>query len=214
MSTQPAITESKHPAIRDEIRRRICRGDIVEQLPSIRSLADEFGVHGITVTKAVDALVREGLVRSVPRKGYFVVRRKVRTVLMLVYGVAPTWNIVFLPLLVLLALVTALGVSLWLSALNVLYRDVQYIIPFLIQLWMFISPVVYPASRIDTYPGWVQVIYNLNPMTAVIGGFRWALLGQQSPNQLVGVSAAAVLAVFVGGVYYFRRMERIFADVV
>jgi lipopolysaccharide transport system permease protein len=144
----------------------------------------------------------------------FLISCCVFAVLMLVYGVAPTWNIVFLPLLVLLALVTALGVSLWLSALNVLYRDVQYIIPFLIQLWMFISPVVYPASRIDTYPGWVQVIYNLNPMTAVIGGFRWALLGQQSPNQLVWVSAAAVLAVFVGGVYYFRRMERIFADVV
>ena len=144
----------------------------------------------------------------------FLISCCVFAVLMVVYGVAPTWNIVFLPFLVLLALVTALGVSLWLSALNVLYRDVQYVIPFMVQLWMFISPVVYPASRIDTYPGWVQLIYNLNPMTAVIGGFRWALLGQQAPNQLVWVSAAAVLVVFVGGLYYFRRMERVFADVV
>ncbi|MHC4914426.1 MAG: substrate-binding domain-containing protein [Planctomycetota bacterium] len=86
MGTGPAVTESKHPAIRDEVRRRICRGEIGEQLPSIRSLADDFGVHSITVTKAVDALVKEGLVRSVPRKGYFVVRRRVRTVLMLVYA--------------------------------------------------------------------------------------------------------------------------------
>ena len=86
MSTQPAVTDSKHPAIRDEIRRRICRGDVGEQLPSIRSVAQEFGVHSITAAKALDALVKEGLVRGVPRKGYFVVRRKVRTVLMLVYG--------------------------------------------------------------------------------------------------------------------------------
>lgn len=134
--------------------------------------------------------------------------------LMVFYGVAPTWNVIFLPLFVLLALVTALGVALWLSALNVLYRDVQYIIPFLIQLWMFISPVMYPMSRIDGFPEWVQVIYNLNPMTGVIGGFRWALFGQQAPNELAWVSAAAVLVIFVGGLFYFRRMERVFADVV
>ena len=144
----------------------------------------------------------------------FLISCGVLTILMALYGVAPTWQIVFLPLFVLLALVTALGVSLWLSALNVLYRDVQYIIPFLVQLWMFLSPVFYPTTKIDTYPGWAQLIYNLNPMTVVIGGFRWALFGQQSPNQLLWVSALMVMVVFVGGLYYFRRMERVFADVV
>jgi lipopolysaccharide transport system permease protein len=133
-------------------------------------------------------------------------------VLMAMYAVAPTWHVVFLPLFVLLALVTALAVSLWLSALYVLYRDVQYIIPFLVQLWFFLSPVIYPTSKIP--PGWKSVIYNLNPMTGVIGGFRWALLGEQAPGHLFWISAAMTVVVFTGGLYYFRRMERIFADVV
>jgi lipopolysaccharide transport system permease protein len=144
----------------------------------------------------------------------FLISCVVLAILMAVYGVAPTWQVVFLPLFVLLALVTALGVSLWLSALNVLYRDVQYIIPFMVQLWMFVSPVFYPITKIDTYPEWAQVIYNLNPMTVVIGGFRWALLGQRPPNDLFWLSAVMVVVVFVGGLYYFRRMERVFADVV
>ena len=135
-------------------------------------------------------------------------------VLMVAYQVVPTGNVVWLPFFVLLAMVTALGVSLWLSALNVLYRDVQYIIPFLVQLWFFLSPVTYPTTKLATLPDWVQVIYSLNPMTGVIGGFRWALLGQQAPNGLFWLSAAMVLVVLVGGLYYFRRMERIFADVV
>jgi lipopolysaccharide transport system permease protein len=144
----------------------------------------------------------------------FLISFVVFIVLMVAYGVHPTWNVVFLPFLVLLALVTALAVSLWLSALHVLYRDVQYIIPFLVQLWMFISPVMYPIDKIATYPDWVQVIYNLNPMTGVIGGFRWALLGQRAPDSLFWLSSAMVLVLFVGGLYYFRRMERVFADVV
>ena len=135
-------------------------------------------------------------------------------VLMIYYQVTPTWNVVWLPFFVLLALVTALGASLWLSALNVLYRDVQYIIPFVIQLWMFLSPVMYPTDKIATYPDWVQVIYNLNPMTGVIGGFRWALFGQQAPGGMFWLSTAMVIVVFVGGLFYFRRVERIFADVV
>ena len=144
----------------------------------------------------------------------FAISIAVLAVLMIVYQVTPTWNIVFLPFLVLLALVTALGVALWLSALNVLYRDVQYIIPFMIQLWMFISPVMYPTTKIAEFPQWVQVIYNLNPMTGVIGGFRWALFGEQAPSGMFWLSSAMVLVVFVGGLYYFRRMERFFADVV
>ena len=136
----------------------------------------------------------------------------VLAVIMGVYRVVPTWHIVFLPFFVLLALVTAMGVSLWLSALYVLYRDVQYIIPFLVQLWFFLSPITYPTSLIPT--GWVSVVYNLNPMTGVIGGFRWALLGQQAPNGMFWLSCLMSLVVFVGGLFYFRRMERVFADVV
>ena len=136
----------------------------------------------------------------------------VLVVLMAVYQVAPTWQVVFLPFFVLLALITALGVSLWLSALYVLYRDVQYVIPFLVQLWFFLTPVFYPTSEIPA--GWPNVIYNLNPMTGVIGGFRWALLGERAPGSMFWLSAAMTLIVFTGGLYYFRRMERVFADVV
>ena len=142
----------------------------------------------------------------------FLISFLVLIVLMAAYQVPPTWNVVWLPFFVLLAMVTTLGVSLWLSALNVLYRDVQYIIPFLVQLWMFLSPVMYPTSKIPS--GWPSVIYNLNPMTGVIGGFRWALFGDDPPSSLFWLSAVMVLVVFVGGLYYFRRMERTFADVV
>jgi len=133
--------------------------------------------------------------------------------LMAAYGIAPTWHVVFLPLFVLLALATAVAVSLWLSALNVLYRDVQYVIPFLVQLWMFVSPVIYPISSIPAGP--LRVAFALNPMTGVIGGFRWALLGQQfPPGGYLWISLAVVVALLLGGIVYFKRMERVFADVV
>ena len=134
-------------------------------------------------------------------------------ILMAFYGIAPTWHIVFLPLFVMLAIATALAVSLWLSALNVLYRDVQYIIPFLVQLWMFVSPVIYPIGSVPEGP--LQVLFALNPMTGVIGGFRWALLGQEFPSgSYLWISVGAVVVLFVGGLFYFKRMERVFADVV
>jgi lipopolysaccharide transport system permease protein len=133
-------------------------------------------------------------------------------VLMAGYGIAPTWHVVFLPVFVLLAFTTALGVSLWLSALNVLYRDVQYVVPFLVQLWMFASPVIYPITSIPAGPK--RIVFALNPMTGVIGGFRWALLGQQFPSGLMWLSIAVVVVLFVGGLFYFKRMERVFADVV
>ncbi|NLO28562.1 MAG: ABC transporter permease, partial [Actinobacteria bacterium] len=104
------------------------------------------------------------------------------------------------------------GVSLWLSALNVMYRDVQYLIPFLVQLWMFLSPVIYSTESIENET--VKVIYSLNPMTGVIGGFRWALLGERFPGGYVWISVGVLVALFVGGLYYFKRMERVFADVV
>jgi lipopolysaccharide transport system permease protein len=133
--------------------------------------------------------------------------------LMAGYQIVPTWHIVFLPFFVLLGFATALSVSLWLSALNVLYRDVQYVIPFLVQLWMFVSPVIYPISEIPAGP--LRVAFALNPMTGVIGGFRWALLGQEfPPGGYFWISSTVVLVLLIGGLYYFKRMERTFADVV
>jgi len=133
--------------------------------------------------------------------------------LMAGYGIAPTWHMVFLPLFVLLAFAMAVAVSLWLSAMNVLYRDVQYIIPFLVQLWMFVSPVIYPITSIPAGP--LRVAFALNPMTGVIGGFRWALLGQQfPPGGYLWISLAVVVVVLLSGIVYFKRMERVFADVV
>ena len=132
--------------------------------------------------------------------------------LMAAYGLTPTWHIVFLPVFVALAFVTALAVSLWLSALNVLYRDVQYVIPFLVQLWMFVSPVIYPISKIPAGP--LRTAFVLNPMTGVIGGFRWALLGQQFPGGYMWISLAVIGVLLITGLFYFKRMERVFADVV
>jgi lipopolysaccharide transport system permease protein len=132
--------------------------------------------------------------------------------LMLFYGIAPTWNVIWLPFFLLLALVTALGVGLWLSALNVQYRDIRYTIPFITQFWLFASPVVYPSSII---PEQWRPLYGINPMAGVIEGFRWALLGTETgPGPLIVVSVVVSLALLVSGAFYFRRMEKSFADVV
>ena len=132
--------------------------------------------------------------------------------LMLFYGMAPTWAILWLPLLVVFTLVTALSVGLWLSALNVEYRDVQHIIPFIIQAWMYASPVAYSAELIPSGP-W-RFVYGLNPVAGIIQGFRWALLGASPPGELMLVSVGMVMILLVAGLYYFRRMEKVFADVV
>ena len=133
--------------------------------------------------------------------------------LMLYFHVPFTTNMLWLPLLVLLALVAALSVGLWLSALNVQYRDVQHIIPFLLQAWMYASPVVYSIDLIPAEGPW-RLIFGLNPMTGVIQGFRWALLGSNPPDSLMIVSVIMVLLLLVSGLFYFRRMERNFADMV
>ncbi len=132
--------------------------------------------------------------------------------LMLWYRITPTWAILWLPLLVVLALLTALAVGLWLSALNVQYRDVQHAIPFLIQAWMYASPVAYSAGLIPS--GKWRIVYGLNPLAGVIQGFRWALLGGKPPDELMVVSVGMVIVLLVTGLFYFRRMERTFADVV
>jgi homopolymeric O-antigen transport system permease protein len=128
------------------------------------------------------------------------------------YGIMPTRGALLLPGFVLLSMVTALSVGLWLSVLNVRYRDVGQAIPFLIQIWLFASPVAYPVSVI---PEKWRVLYSLNPMAGVIEGFRWALLGRQMPDiQLIIISTAVVLLLLTGGLIFFKRMENTFADVV
>ncbi|PYU14114.1 MAG: phosphate ABC transporter permease [Acidobacteria bacterium] len=132
--------------------------------------------------------------------------------MMLYYGMTPQATILLLPGFLLLGVLTALGVGLWLSALNAIYRDVRYVLPFLIQFWMFASPVAYPSSLVPERWRW---LYGLNPMAGVIEGFRWALTGQgQPPNLLLAASAAAVVLLVAGGVVYFQKMEATFADVV
>ena len=132
-------------------------------------------------------------------------------VLMLVYGIIPTVAIMFLPLFLLLALTTALGVGLWLSALNVEYRDIRYAVPFLVQVLLFASPVVYSSTLLDE--PW-RTLYGINPMVGVIEGFRWALLGTTPPGPMLFISVLAAIAFLVSGAMYFRRMEKSFADVV
>jgi lipopolysaccharide transport system permease protein len=132
--------------------------------------------------------------------------------LMFLYGLMPTIALLFVPIFVLFAVMTALSMGLWLSAVNVQYRDVRYTIPFLIQLWLFISPIAYPTSLVPESWRW---LYALNPLVGVIEGFRWALLGStRGPGPELVLSVAVVFALLVGGLYYFRRMEKTFADVV
>jgi lipopolysaccharide transport system permease protein len=128
------------------------------------------------------------------------------------YGVTPTVHVLWLPALVLLALVTALGVGLWFAALNVLYRDIQYIVPFLVQVWLYATPIVYPSSLV---PARWRTLYAINPMVGVVEGFRWALLGTgTAPGPMILVSAVVSIAILIGGLFFFRRMEKSFSDVV
>jgi lipopolysaccharide transport system permease protein len=132
--------------------------------------------------------------------------------MLIFFGRVPTLNVIWLPPLLLLGLITALGVSLWLSALNVEYRDVRHAIPFLTQIWMYATPIAYPSSLL---PEPWRSVYGLNPMVGVVEGFRWALLGAKTgPGPMLAVSSVAALVILISGAAYFRRMERTFADVV
>jgi lipopolysaccharide transport system permease protein len=132
--------------------------------------------------------------------------------MMMYYHIRPTTAVWTVPLFVLLAVGAALGVGMWLSALNVQYRDVRYAIPSLTQIWLFATPVAYPSTLVPK--SW-RALYGLNPMAGVVEGFRWALLGKaEGPGALLAVSVTIVMLILVGGLYYFRRMEKTFADVV
>jgi len=130
--------------------------------------------------------------------------------MMLFYGIVPTLNILWLPFLLLLALTTALGVGLWFSALNVQFRDVRYVIPFLTQFWLFATPIAYPSSLL---PEPWHTLYGLNPMAGVVEGFRWALLGTDtSSGPMLLVSALGSVIILITGAFFFRRMESTFSD--
>ena len=127
-------------------------------------------------------------------------------------GIPLTWKVVTLPVFILLAMLTALGLSLFTSAMNAKYRDVGHAIPFVIQIWMYLSPIVYPVSLVPERWRW---LYGLNPMAGVIEGFRWALLGRTAPDPIVMAESLVVLVlVITAGLVYFRQMERQFADII
>lgn len=150
---------------------------------------------GAVVTPLIDLLVTLGLL----------------AIALAWYGVVPGPQLLLLPLFVLLAVATALAASLWFSAANVLYRDVRFVLPFVLQFWMFAAPVVYPASSV---PAEWRVLYALNPMVTVVEGFRWTVLGTDLSLSMAAASVAAAAAALAGGAAYFRRMEGRFADVV
>jgi lipopolysaccharide transport system permease protein len=132
--------------------------------------------------------------------------------MMFFYGIIPTANLFLLPLFMLLVIVTALAVGLWTSAANAIYRDVQYVVPFIIQLWLFASPVVYSSSLLPQ--NW-RIIYGLNPMVGIIEGFRWALLGKEEPlGPMFVVSVLIIFCILISGIIYFRRMEGTIADII
>ncbi len=132
--------------------------------------------------------------------------------LMTYYQVAPTFALWAVPGFVLMAVACAVGVGLWLAALNVEYRDVRYLIPFITQFWFFMSPIAYPSSLV---PEKWRLLYGLNPMAGVVEGFRWALLAKTvAPGRWLAVSVFITVILLIGGLYYFRRMEKTFADVV
>jgi lipopolysaccharide transport system permease protein len=142
----------------------------------------------------------------------FAISFVVLLIMMVYYRILPTSAVIWLPVFTLLAVLTALGVGLWLSALNALYRDVRYVLPFLVQFWMFASPVAYPSSLVPEKWRW---LYGLNPMAGVIEGFRWALTGHgQPPGILLAASSTAVVLLVLGGLVYYHAVEGTMADVV
>jgi len=141
----------------------------------------------------------------------FFISLGVLAIVMLIFGATPNWAILLLPAFTLMVLVAALSVGTFLSAVNVRYRDVKYVMPFLIQIWMFGSPVIYTSSLV---PEQFRLLYALNPMTGAINGFRWALVGGPQPDAAIFISAAASVALLILSLAYFRRMEQTFVDVI
>jgi lipopolysaccharide transport system permease protein len=136
-------------------------------------------------------------------------------VLMLYYGVVPSANLIFLPLFLVLTIISALAAGIWLSALTIRYRDFQHVIPFLVQFGLYATPIAYPASVITSnLPVWASYVYYLNPMAGVVEGFRWCLLGGEAPGMLSFVSFGIIALLFITGLLYFKKVERVMADIV
>lgn len=135
--------------------------------------------------------------------------------LMIYFGYAPSFNIIYLPVFILLTILSALAVGIWLSALTIRYRDFQHVVPFLVQFGLYATPTAYPASAIvDNLPRWATTVYYLNPMAGIIEGFRWSILGGTPPSQYAYLSFALVGVLFVSGLLYFKKIEDIMADIV
>lgn len=142
----------------------------------------------------------------------FVLAFIILLLMMVYYGIYPTVNLIWLPLFLLLAILTTLGIGFWLSAMNIMFRDVRYAVPFMIQLWLFITPVAYPSSLLSE--PWLT-LYGLNPMAGVVEGFRWSLLGTEAGSiSMIILGSIISIIIFVSGTLYFKRMERSFADII
>jgi lipopolysaccharide transport system permease protein len=132
--------------------------------------------------------------------------------MMLAYGITPNLRILWLPIFILLTLITSLGMGLWLSALNAQFRDMQYVVPFLTQSWLFITPIAYPSNLIENQ--WLRNLYGINPLTSVVEGFRWTLIGTETaPGIITIISIIAALLLLVSGLFYFRRLEKTLVDI-
>jgi lipopolysaccharide transport system permease protein len=178
----------------------------------LRQASEGLVTHSSLITKVYFPRLAIPLARVVAGTVDFTLAFVVLLGMMLAYHVVPTVNVLWLPLLLLLTLATSLGVGLWLSAMNVQFRDVSYVVPFLTQFWMFATPIAYPSSLLSE--PW-RTLYGINPMAGVVEGFRWALLGTDTaPGPIVIASSCAALGLLVSGAFYFRRMEKTFADVV
>lgn len=135
--------------------------------------------------------------------------------LLLYHGYAPSGNIIFLPIFFFVGVLSALAVGIWLSALTIRYRDFQHVVPFMVQFGLYITPIAYPASMVTkTVPDWVTILYFMNPMAGVVEGFRWAILGTEMPSTLSYISYGVVFVLFITGLLYFKRIEKIMADIV
>ena len=136
-------------------------------------------------------------------------------VLMVVYKFVPSWNMVYLPIFILLTIISALAVGIWLSALTIRFRDFQHVVPFLVQFGLYATPTAYPAKTIiNNLPDWAVVLYYMNPMAGVVEGFRWSILGGAAPSDYAYISFALIAILFVSALFYFRKVERVMADIV
>jgi lipopolysaccharide transport system permease protein len=136
-------------------------------------------------------------------------------ILFVIYGIIPSTNVIFMPVFILLTLISSLAVGIWLSALTIRYRDFQHVVPFLVQFGLYATPIAYPASTIvDNLPSWGSIIYYMNPMAGIVEGFRWSILGGDLPSVYAWISFTLTFLLFISGLFYFKRVERIMADIV